>query len=227
MKKWGWAAALGCLLLAGGLLLCLPSRERQASGGPPGLLIWIELDTKRLLVYENSREIARFAIAAGARDTPSPVGVFRVNRKFETALSGFGTRFLGLNVPWGDYGIHGTNQPASIGRNASHGCIRLSVRDAEALYRMIPLGTRVVVDGGAYGCFYQGQRALGEGDRGADVALLQRRLMLGGYLQGNADGALGTATRKAVIAARRALGLPLSDQADAQLQKKLGILLFD
>lgn len=226
MKKIGIYALLLTAVCAPLFLIRMP-RENAASGRPPGMLVWIDLELMRLTVYENGLEAARFPIAAGAKDTPSPVGVFHVNRKFETSLSGFGTRFLGLNVPWGDYGIHGTNRPSSIGSHASHGCIRLSVKDAETLYKMIPVGTKVVIDGGAYGPLNGGMRSLKEGDRGADVALLQRRLIQGGYLQGSADGVFGPSTRSAVIAARKALHLSLSDTADAAFQKKLGNLLFD
>lgn len=227
MKKWG----LGGILL--GAVFCLliiisrPPMENATSGSPPGMLIWIDLELMRLTVYENGLESARFPIAAGARNTPSPVGVFRVNRKFETALSGFGTRFLGLNVPWGDYGIHGTNRPSSIGSHASHGCIRLSVKDAEKLYKMIPIGTKVVIDGGAAGPYLSGMRNLKEGDRGADVQQLQKRLILRGWLSGNADGSFGPATRKAVIEARKKLNFSPSDTADTALQQALGMILFE
>ena len=43
------------------------------------------------------------------------------------------------------YGIHGTDVPSSIGRDASHGCIRVRNEDAELLYRMVPLGTVVYI----------------------------------------------------------------------------------
>lgn len=225
MRKWGWLG-LALALMA----LALPPEEAEnvspASAGPGKKLIWIELDRKRLTVYENGLEKAAFPIASGAAGTPSPIGVFRVNRRFATELSGFGTRFLGLNVPWGQYGIHGTNKPESIGAAASHGCIRLRVKDAEKLYRMIPAGTRVVLEGGPYGPLNWGLRTLREGDRGADVMELQRRLMQRGYL-GSADGVFGPSTRQAVLRARRDLSLPPGDQADAALQRKLGIMAFE
>ena len=46
---------------------------------------------------------------------------------------------------WGNswYGIHGTNNPASIGRNASHGCIRMRNRDVEELFAMVSVGDEV------------------------------------------------------------------------------------
>jgi lipoprotein-anchoring transpeptidase ErfK/SrfK len=45
------------------------------------------------------------------------------------------------------YGIHGTNRPASIGRNASHGCIRMRNRDVEELFEMVSVGDAVELYG--------------------------------------------------------------------------------
>lgn len=210
------------------LLLCLlPVLPARGEGAPQGTLIWIETDRMRLTVYQDGRETAAYPIAAGKRDTPSPLGVFRITHRFATELSGFGTRFLGLNVPWGSYGIHGTNRPESIGSAASHGCIRLSVKNAEKLYASIPNGTKVVIEGGPYGPLGWGLRALREGDRGSDVRQLQLRLIQKGYLWGGADGVFGPSTRQAVIAARKALHLPAGDTADAALQRALGMILFE
>ena len=219
----------GVLLLAAVLCALLLARRpgaAAASAAPGGQLIWIDVDAKRLMVYENGNAAASFPIAAGAADTPSPIGVFRVNRRFATALSGFGTRFLGLSVPWGQYGIHGTNRPSSIGQNASHGCIRLRVKDAEALYARVGTGTRVVIEGGPWGPLSWGMRTLREGDRGADVRQVQMRLKQRGLLW-SADGVFGPATTRAVIRARQELGLPAGDQADAALQTRLGLMLFE
>lgn len=53
-----------------------------------------------------------------------------------------GTRRLKL----GDgYGLHGTNQPETIGRAVSHGCVRLRNEDIEKLYEMVPVGTPVFI----------------------------------------------------------------------------------
>lgn len=215
-------------ILAGALTLYgRAAAPRTASAHPTGLVVWIELDRKRLTVYENGAEIAVFPIASGRRDTPSPIGVFRVTQRFATQYSGFGTRFLGLNVPFGQYGVHGTNAPSSIGQSASHGCIRLRAQDAERLYSMVPYGTRVVVEGGAYGALSEGLRPLRDGDRGSDVMLLQRRLSALGYLRGGADGVYGTATRAAVLRANQALLRITSDVAGEALQGRLGMLRFE
>ena len=52
-----------------------------------------------------------------------------------------GTRWLGLSRK--GYGIHGTNRPNSIGRNASHGCIRMRNREVEELFKMVAVGEKV------------------------------------------------------------------------------------
>jgi L,D-transpeptidase ErfK/SrfK len=50
-----------------------------------------------------------------------------------------------LDLGWPAVVLHGTNRPYGIGRRVSHGCFRLSNRNAERLYREIPVGTRVTV----------------------------------------------------------------------------------
>lgn len=208
------------------LLLTGCSRQSAETGATVRSLLWIDLDAKTLTLYESGEAIRQYPIAAGASGTPSPIGVFRVNSRFMPDMSGFGTRFLGLSVPWGSYGIHGTNKPESIGQNASHGCIRMRVKDMEALFPIVSNGTKVVITGGPYGPLNWGWRTLKEGDRGADVRQLQLRLIQRGLLW-SADGVFGPSTRKAVIAARKELNLSPGDQADAALQKRLGMILFE
>jgi lipoprotein-anchoring transpeptidase ErfK/SrfK len=48
---------------------------------------------------------------------------------------------MGISSP--GVGMHGTPDPASVGYSVSHGCIRLRIRDAEALFRLVRVGTRV------------------------------------------------------------------------------------
>jgi lipoprotein-anchoring transpeptidase ErfK/SrfK len=43
------------------------------------------------------------------------------------------------------YGLHGTDEPESIGQSASHGCVRLRNEDIETLYRIVPIGTVVYI----------------------------------------------------------------------------------
>lgn len=51
-----------------------------------------------------------------------------------------------LTLRGGEYAIHGTNNPSSVGRFVSHGCIRMYNRDIRALYRLVRVGTPVVVE---------------------------------------------------------------------------------
>ena len=105
MQK-GWLLLLAALIP----VMLSAGSAAPASSRTPERMIWIETDRKRLTVYEDRRAALVFPIASGAADTPSPLGVFRVVSRFETESSGFGTRFLGLNVHRGQYGIHGTNK---------------------------------------------------------------------------------------------------------------------
>jgi lipoprotein-anchoring transpeptidase ErfK/SrfK len=76
-------------------------------------------------------------ISAGGNIVIPPYGTNQ--RKYKGVL---GTYRLVL----GDgYGIHGTDTPSSIGRSASHGCVRLRNEDIETLYRMVPIGTPVFI----------------------------------------------------------------------------------
>lgn len=194
---------------------------------PEGKWILIEIDLKRLTLYQGKEILKRYAIATGAWATPSPIGVYTVVGRFKTEMSGFGTRFLKLNVPYGLYGIHGTNKPASIGSNASHGCFRLSVKDAEELYDLTPNGTKVYIEGGAYGQLGDGLRTLKSGDRNSHVMEVQRRLQRLGFYNGAVDGIYGAAMTQAVLSARKAYQLSREDIVDGALYRKIGIVLFE
>ena len=218
---------LGAIVILAACAGQQPEAVRTAAGAPDSKWILIETDMKRLTRYQGTSVIARYPIAVGAWATPSPIGVFYINGRFRTEMSGFGTRFLSLNVPWGKYGIHGTNRPESIGGNASHGCIRLRVQDAEKLYAQTPDWTKVVIEGGAYGPLGDSLRPLRPGDRCAAVQLVQRRLSQQGFYFGSADGVYGDGTSRAVLAARKKYGLSDQNVVDYALYAKLGIALFE
>jgi lipoprotein-anchoring transpeptidase ErfK/SrfK len=50
-----------------------------------------------------------------------------------------------MGLDRGNYAIHGTNNPGSVGRFVSHGCIRMYNSDIMDLYRRAPVGTEVIV----------------------------------------------------------------------------------
>ena len=116
--------------------------------------IVISIPDHKLALVEGDRILRVFDVAVGKPSTPSPHGEFRVvSRVVRPTWYGpgkvvgpgksnpLGTRWLGLSAA--GYGIHGTNVPQSIGKHASHGCIRMRNRDVEELFEMVPVGITV------------------------------------------------------------------------------------
>lgn len=208
------------------LALCL-AFQGGASGEAKGeYIIHVDVESKTLTLFQGNAILHRYTIATGVWDTPTPLGVFRINSRFSGEMGGFGTCFLGLNVPWGNYGIHGTNKPESIGANASHGCIRMHVADAEELYALVPNGTRVVIECGPYGELGTSLRTLKNGDRSSMVCAVQRKLRALGYYWGWPDGVWGDATEKAIASARQDLGLSPGG-VDWAFYQAIGLTLFE
>lgn len=205
------------------LVCCIP----LWSAAEDAFIIHVDVEQKRLTLFRADAMIKAYTIATGAWDTPTPVGVFTITHRFSGQMCGFGTCFLGLNVPWGNYGIHGTDKPESIGYNASHGCIRMKVADAEELYALVPNGTKVVIDCGPWGELGGTLRTLKNGDRSAAVRAVQRKLRALGFYHGWPDGVFGDGTQKAVDAARRVYGLPANGLVDWALYHKLGLSVFE
>lgn len=177
----------------------------------------------RLLVLDDKELFCVFPVAIGRISTPTPIGNFQINHKAVNWGTGFGTRWLGLNVPWGKYGIHGTNKPWSIGRMASHGCIRMYNAHVEKLYPWVKIGTEVTIVGNPLGRLSKGKRRLVNGDRGADVVAIQERLISLGFLQGKADGIYGYQTEKAVKDFQRVNDLPVTGQVAWLDYEKIGL----
>ncbi len=163
------------------------SFTRHAANNQQQFLILIHIDEKTLYLFENDKCIKKYPIASGKPGWPSPIGEWKIVEKSQWG-KGFGGRWLGLNVKWGNYGIHGTKNEASIGRSASHGCIRMYNRDIKELYGIVPLGTAVVIRNGPFGPFGMGFRNLKPGDRGSDVLAVQERLKQLGYFSGYESG---------------------------------------
>lgn len=191
-------------------------------------VILIEVDKNRLsLVDKNNGEIiSTYSIATGKENSPTPLGSFKIIKKAVWG-EGFGSGWLGLDIPWGNYGIHGTNKPGSIGSNASAGCVRMRNADIEDLYDKVKLHTRVIIINGEYGIFGNGFRILRPGDRGADVLEVQKRLNQEGFYLGEFDGIYGEEMKKALIDFLKHKDIPLTDKIDEEIYKELKIILMD
>ena len=155
---------------------------------------------------------AQFPIAIGKAETPSPVGNWKIINKAVNWGTGFGTRWMGLNVPWGVYGIHGTNKPWSIGSMASHGCFRMWNKDVETIYPWIKPGTPVTVVGNPFGYMSGGLQRLHAGEKCSAVIFVQDKLKRLGFYKGNPDGLFGPATEKAVLQFQKQYGLTQTGQ---------------
>jgi hypothetical protein len=160
---------------------------RNAARNQPEYIIIIEIDEKTLNLFEDDKCIKQYTIASGKPDWPSPIGSWKIITKGDWG-EGFGGRWLGLDVRWGTYGIHGTTDESSIGKAASHGCIRMYNDDIKELYDIVSTGTPVIIKNGPFGPFGTGFRKLAPGDKGADVLAVQERLKALGYFQGYESG---------------------------------------
>lgn len=198
----------------------LPPDARNSSHA----LIDINPLTNRMTVYLNGSEWKTYPIALGKPKTPTPVGDFVIINKYKNWGSGFGTRWMGLNVPWGIYGIHGTNKPHLIGTDASHGCIRMLNRHVEELYERVPIGTRIRILGHVLGEPHQEPRRLAKGDAGSDVQLIQSRLRSAGYFSGEPNGMFGPLTEIALRRYERDHGLPEDGVVGHREYESLGLL---
>lgn len=190
------------------------------------LYIFIDIPIKKLYVFKQGELFKTYTVATGARETPTPIGIFKVISKGEWG-EGFGGNWIGLNVPWGKYGIHGTTHPESIGRAASHGCIRMKNKDVDELSHMASYGVTVEIYGGSFGPFGMNLRNIYPGDRGSDIMEIQRRLKLRGYYNGSIDGNYGRATENAINRFQKDNKLQVTNVINQAVYKKLGIIRMD
>ena len=122
----------------------------------PGLKIIINIPGYRLYLYKDNVLIREYPIAVGKTVSPTFLGECMVVRKVENPTwyppdgrkpvppgpaNPIGSRWLGLS--YNGYGIHGNNDPASIGKAVSQGCIRMYEKDVRELYDLVPVGTPV------------------------------------------------------------------------------------
>jgi lipoprotein-anchoring transpeptidase ErfK/SrfK len=118
----------------------------------------IEVDesARRLTLYEDGRPVLVSRVAVGSPATPTPTGAYYVNQRLipEDPNGPYGPAAVGVSAfsnvltGWtrgGPIGIHGTDQPWSIGHNVSNGCIRLSNPVVKRLFKLTLSGTPVII----------------------------------------------------------------------------------
>ena len=169
-------------------------KEAKHDISPKGWHLYIDLDEKIMYVYKDGELVKKYEVSGGKPSTPSPLGTWKIISK-DTWGEGFGGAWLGFNVPWGKYGIHGTTDPWAVGKsNNSKGCIRMRNKEARELYRLVPHNALVTVVH-ENRPFYP----MRDGDVGSDVLEVERALKKLGYYHGGEDGIFGSSLKNAVM----------------------------
>jgi hypothetical protein len=153
LSRWG--------ILLAGFALCIsaasaqtPSQLESKPSAQPARRIVVSIPDRKLALLEGDRVIKIYNVAVGAPVSPSPSGEFQIVQRLANptyyhpgivigpgANNPLGPRWIGLDIQ--GFGIHGTNRPDSIGKNASHGCIRLRNSDIEDLFARVHVGDHV------------------------------------------------------------------------------------
>ncbi len=125
--------------------------------------IVVELGAHRITAYRGTEVILSEPVGVGTADAPTPGGLYYVTELFQPldaagnlypngpygpyayGLSGFSEVLFDFGGGDGQFGIHGTNDPSGLGRDVSHGCIRMSNEGITRLAGMLPLGVPVEI----------------------------------------------------------------------------------
>lgn len=151
---------------AGWLRVLLPVRPNGSTGwirtadvtlSRHNFHIEVELSAFRLRAYRGTEVVLDAAVGVAKENTPTPGGRYyttellrppdpnTVYGTYAYGLSGFSEVLQSFNGGPGQLGIHGTNDPSSIGKRVSSGCIRLRNEDIEKLAALLPLGVPVII----------------------------------------------------------------------------------
>lgn len=109
----------------------------------PNYRIIVDLSDRRLYLLDGNTVIRGYPVGIGRMLTRTPAGEYTMINKHPDPGGPFGVLWMGLSRP--HYGIHGTNMPSSIGKEVSHGCIRMQNKDVLELSSLVPIGTRVTI----------------------------------------------------------------------------------
>jgi lipoprotein-anchoring transpeptidase ErfK/SrfK len=120
--------------------------------------VLVSIPHRKLALIEDGAVKKVYPVAVGAAESPSPTGIFQIKIRLEKPTyfhpgkvippgpdNPLGTRWIGLTAK--GYGIHGTNVETSIGKAASHGCIRMHRHDLEQLFALLKAGDEVEILG--------------------------------------------------------------------------------
>lgn len=157
-----WYLLAGIFLMSALLAKAVAQEQREldriAAKTDVRRTIVVSVPDRKLALLENERVVKIYSVAVGADGSPSPTGTFRVSQRLTNPTyyhphvvippgkdNPLGTRWIGIGLK--GFGIHGTNVQRSIGRAASHGCIRMRKADLEELFTVVKPGDVVEIHG--------------------------------------------------------------------------------
>jgi lipoprotein-anchoring transpeptidase ErfK/SrfK len=139
----------------GGFCIAFTAYAQEQSARTPRQIL-VSISDRKLAVIEDGKVLRTFPVSVGAAVSPSPTGEFQIVNRLANPTyyhpgtvippgsdNPIGPRWVGLSQK--GFGIHGTNQPRSIGHAASHGCIRLNNRDIVQFFQMVSVGDTVSI----------------------------------------------------------------------------------
>lgn len=132
----------------------IPGRKIKVWKAPFSILVD---KSQNILILKTGEEVFKTYVVSTGKNNCSPVGTFKIVNKLPNptwfkagavVASGspeniLGTRWMGFDLP--GYGIHGTTEPQSLGKQVTQGCVRMQNNEVEELYTIIPVGTEVVI----------------------------------------------------------------------------------
>ncbi|WP_141994700.1 L,D-transpeptidase family protein [Bacillus sp. B4EP4a] len=218
-------------------------------------LIIINKANNQLAYYENDNLVRVFSVATGKKASYTPEGKFKVVTKivnrpyYKGNIRGgdpknpLGKRWLGINArntPGNTYAIHGNNDPNTIGKYISAGCIRMYNNDVQWLYDRVKMNTVVLIASsnksfatiaatngykvsGSVSLPVNTNASLKKGSSGPQVIELQKRLTKLGYSTKGVDGSFGKNTEAAVKKFQKAKKLTSDGVVGPKTKKALGL----
>jgi lipoprotein-anchoring transpeptidase ErfK/SrfK len=113
--------------------------------------------SQNILILKSDEEIIKTYVVATGANNSTPVGKFKIVNKLvsptwfkagavvapDSPENILGSRWMGINL--GGYGIHGTTDPQSVGKQVTQGCVRMVNSEVEELYTIVPVGTEVTI----------------------------------------------------------------------------------
>jgi hypothetical protein len=155
MKSWMRKSLAGAAMA---MAIMMYATAQEAPVHEPVRQIVVSLEDRKLALMEDGQVKKIYSVAVGKDSTPSPEGTFTIERRVANPVyrhngrmvepgpgNPVGSRWMGLSTK--GYGIHGTNDPKSIGKAASHGCIRMGKADLEEFYALVAVGDQVQIVG--------------------------------------------------------------------------------